>query len=117
MEYGLIGKKLTHSFSRVIHEYLESYNYELIEISEDDFTDFIGNKNYKGLNVTIPYKEKIIPYLDFIDDSANKIGAVNTVVNKDGKLYGFNTDFDGLKALMKSNGFAVKNKKVLIFAY
>lgn len=114
MEYGLIGKKLGHSFSKIIHEHFENYAYDLVELSEDDFSEFITAKEYKGLNITIPYKEKVIPYLDFVDAFAKEIGAVNTVINKNGMLCGYNTDFGGLKKLIEINGFDLYNKKVLI---
>ncbi len=70
--------------------------------------------DFKAINVTIPYKQAVIPYLSFIDETAKKIGAVNTVVNKNGRLYGFNTDFSGLKALIEKQGADLKNKKVLV---
>lgn len=71
-------------------------------------------QNFKAINVTIPYKETVIPYLDEISETAKAIGAVNTVVKKDGKLYGYNTDFYGMTALIKKNNITVKNKKVVI---
>ncbi len=114
MEYGLIGEKLGHSFSKTVHNLLADYDYELKEIAKEDLETFMVNKNFKAINVTIPYKEKVIPFLDSIDDKAKKIGAVNTVVNKNGKLYGYNTDFLGLKLLIEKTGIEIENKKVLI---
>lgn len=114
MEYGLIGEKLEHSFSKTVHNLIGGYNYELKEISKEELESFIKEKDFKGINVTIPYKEKVIPYLDFIDDAAKKIGVVNTVVNKNGKLLGYNTDFYGLKALIEKTKIEIKAKKVLI---
>ncbi len=114
MEYGLIGEKLGHSFSKEIHNSLGNYLYELKEIPPEDLKDFICSKNFKAINVTIPYKETVIPFLDEISDSAREIGAVNTIVNKNGKLYGFNTDFLGFKELIISEGIELKDKKVLI---
>lgn len=114
MLYGLIGKKLGHSFSKPIHEKIADYTYELKEISENDLDSFMKEKDFCGINVTIPYKSAVIPYLDYIDPIAEKIGAVNTVVNRDGKLYGYNTDFGGLCMLTEKAGFDYKNKKVLI---
>lgn len=114
MKYGLLGEKLGHSFSKVIHEYLKEYQYDLIEISSSDFESFISNRNFCGINITIPYKEKVIPLLDEVDKSAVKIGAVNTVINQNNKLYGYNTDFGGLLKLIEMAGFEFKNKKVLI---
>ncbi len=114
MEYGCIGEKLTHSFSAEIHPKLFDYKYELKEIAQEDLDAFMKAKDFKAINVTIPYKQAVIPYLDFIDDTGKEIGAVNTVVNKNGLLYGFNTDFLGLKALIQKAEIEIKDKKVLI---
>ncbi len=114
MEYGLIGEKLSHSFSKEIHEKIENYEYELLEIEKENLDDFILSKNYKAINVTIPYKEAVMCHLDHISDSAKKIGAVNVIINSDGVLYGDNTDFAGMKALIEKAGIDVSNKKVLI---
>ena len=99
MKYGLIGERLGHSFSKSIHERLGGYEYELREIPKEELDAFMKERDFLGINVTIPYKEAVIPYLDFIDERAKEIGAVNTVVNRDGRLYGYNTDFDGMRAL------------------
>lgn len=112
--YGLVGKKLTHSFSKEIHSKLADYNYELIELSEDGVKTFFEEKSFAAVNVTIPYKQTVIPFLDFISEKAKKIGAVNTVVNKNGKLYGYNTDYYGMKALIEKTGVDLKGEKVLI---
>ena len=93
MEYGCIGEKLGHSFSKEIHNALTDYQYELKELTKNEVTAFMTEHDFKAINVTIPYKETVIPFLDSISDEAKKIGAVNTIVNKDGKLYGYNTDF------------------------
>lgn len=114
MKYGLIGGKLGHSFSKIIHERISDIEYELKELSEQELEAFMKEKAFMGINVTIPYKTKVIPYLDYIDEAAEKIGAVNTIVNRDGKLYGYNTDFDGMKMLIEKSGFVYENKKVLI---
>ena len=114
MEYGLIGERLGHSFSKVIHEEFGFYGYELKEIPRDGLDVFMTRREFKGINVTIPYKEEVIKHLDFIDEKARSIGAVNTVVNNDGKLSGYNTDYFGLKMLLEENGFDLKGKKVLI---
>ena len=114
MEYGLIGEKLGHSFSKVIHELFAPYEYDLCEIEKDKLDSFMQKREFKAINVTIPYKQAVIPYLSYIDEAAEKIGAVNTIVNRDGKLYGYNTDFFGFKALLEKNGFGLKNKKVLV---
>ena len=86
MEYGLIGEKLSHSFSKIVHGYLASYDYELKEIKKEDLESFMIAKEFEAINVTIPYKEMVIPYLFSIDENAKKIGAVNTIVKKDGNL-------------------------------
>ena len=113
-KYGCIGKKLTHSFSKEIHSRLADYEYELIELNENELEDFIKGKNFSAINVTIPYKQTVIPYLDSLSDVAKHIGAVNTIVNRNGKLYGYNTDYYGMKALIERIGIDLKNKKVLI---
>lgn len=112
--YGLLGEKLGHSFSKEIHESLNQYKYNLIEVKQEDLDLFLKERRFKALNVTIPYKEKVIPYLYFVDENAQKIGAVNTIINKDGKLYGYNTDYLGLKSLIKKENIDVFEKKVLI---
>ncbi len=114
MEYGLIGEKLGHSFSKIVHSYLADYNYELKEIAHEQLDTFMKRADFKAINVTIPYKQEIIPYLDEISDAARKIGAVNTVVNKNGKLYGYNTDYLGLKALIEYKEIEIKDKTILI---
>ncbi len=113
-KYGCIGKKLTHSFSKEIHSKLADYDYELIELNENELEDFFNAKNFNAINVTIPYKQAVIPYLYSLSDTAKRIGAVNTIVNKNGKLYGYNTDYYGMKALVQKTDIELKNKKVLI---
>lgn len=114
MKYGLIGEHLGHSFSKAIHEKIGDYVYEIKEIEPENVKSFIEARDFYGINVTIPYKEVVIPMLDYVDDSAKKIGAVNTVVNKNGKLYGYNTDYSGMKALVLRVGAEIEGKKVLI---
>lgn len=112
--YGLIGKKLGHSYSKYIHKRMVDCDYELIPLSEKEFHVFMKKKDFSGINVTIPYKEKVIPYLDDIDDLAKQIGAVNTIVNNNGKLIGYNTDFYGLLYMFERNDIIVKDKKCLV---
>ena len=112
--YGLVGKKLTHSFSREIHSRLADYEYDLIELSEDEVADFFESGEFAAVNVTIPYKQTVIPYLDHIDGRAERIGAVNTVVNRDGELWGYNTDYNGMRELAERIGIDMRGKKVLI---
>ena len=114
MKYGLIGEKLGHSFSKEIHEKIANYTYELKEISKENIIEFIQKKEFKAINVTIPYKETVIPYIDFIDEKALEIGAVNTIINKSNKLYAYNTDYLGLKALITDNDININNEKVLV---
>ena len=114
IEYGLIGAKLGHSFSPTIHKSLFGYDYSLLEIPETEIADFLTKKEFKAINVTIPYKQTVIPFLDFISETAKKIGAVNTVVNKNGKLYGYNTDFIGMRDLIQKNNIQIKDKTVAI---
>ena len=115
MEYGLIGKKLIHSYSKEIHEQLFNCTYVLKELTDDEqLSNFMKVADFRAVNVTIPYKEKVIPYLDFISDEAKEIMAVNTIINKNGKLYGYNTDYFGLKDMILEFKIPVKNKKIFI---
>ena len=114
MEYGLIGEKLGHSFSKIIHNELFSYEYELKELKKEELDEFMKKAEFKAINVTIPYKEAVIPYLDEISEKARQIGAVNVVVNNGGFLSGYNTDYEGLKALIERQKVDFKGKKVLI---
>ena len=113
-KYGCIGKKLTHSFSKEIHNELADYEYELIELTEEEIQPFFQKKDFEAINVTIPYKQTVIPYLDSVSDIAQRIGAVNTIVNKNGELYGYNTDYYGMKALIERVGIDLSRKKVLV---
>lgn len=114
MDFGLIGEKLGHSYSKEIHEKIADYSYELKEIPRDEIDSFMKAADFKAINVTIPYKQTVIPYLDSISDMAKEIGAVNVVVNEGGKLSGDNTDFAGICALIKHAGVEPKGKKVLV---
>lgn len=114
MEYGCIGKKLGHSFSKDIHALLADYKYELCEIPEDSLSDFMKKADFKAINVTIPYKEKVIPFLSYISPEAEAIGAVNTIVNNGGRLSGYNTDFAGMGSLILKTGIAPEGKTALI---
>ncbi|MCR4561974.1 MAG: shikimate dehydrogenase [Bacilli bacterium] len=114
MEYGLIGHPLKHSYSKIIHEGFGFYSYDLMDLEEEELDAFLEKKDFKGINVTIPYKQKVIPYLDEIDESVKLIGACNCIVNKDGRLIGYNTDYDGLKGMLLAHHFDLENKKVAI---
>lgn len=114
MLYGLIGEKLGHSYSKEIHGKLADYEYQLKEIPKEELACFMQARDFKGINVTIPYKEAVIPYLDDISSSARAIGAVNTIVNRGGRLYGDNTDFIGLASMIDFMGVSLTGKKVVI---
>lgn len=114
MQRGLIGFPLGHSYSKIIQEYLTDVPYELHQLPSDEFDSFMEKRDFDGINVTIPYKQRVIPYLDEIDEQAKRIGAVNCIVNKDGKLYGHNTDYDGFKWSLSLHNIDLSNKKVVI---
>ncbi|MBQ3063207.1 MAG: AAA family ATPase [Clostridia bacterium] len=112
---GLLGAHLSHSFSPDIHAALGNYEYKLFEVAEDALEDFLKAKSFDALNVTIPYKTTVIPYLDALSPRAARIGAVNTILKLgDGTLLGENTDYDGLAYALSAHNIAVKGKKVLI---
>lgn len=114
MKYGLIGKRLVHSYSKTIHELLGRYEYELMPMDERDVGPFLSAKEFEGINVTIPYKSTVIPYLDWISPQAKEIGAVNTIVKRNGVLCGYNTDYYGFAGTLLRNGFDVSGKNVLV---
>ena len=120
MKYGLIGEHLGHSFSKQIQtriaeiENVKDYDYQVVELDKEEFKEFMEKKDFKGINVTIPYKKDVIPYLDEMDESAKAIGAVNTIINVDGKLKGYNTDFGGFLYMVKAHNVHMEGKKVLI---
>ena len=115
MIYGLIGRPLGHSFSAEIHARLGREPYELRELAEEEVGPFLRSGEFRGINVTIPYKQAVMPFLDEISETAREIGAVNTVVRRDGRLYGDNTDAAGLRGLLDRLGADLRGKKVLIF--
>lgn len=115
MRCGLLGEHLGHSHSPLIHGELADYSYELCEVEKDALADFMQNGSLDAFNVTIPYKQAVIPYLDEISENAAKIGAVNTVVRQhDGKLFGYNTDYFGFDYMLSLLGADVNGKKALI---
>lgn len=114
MNCGLIGRKLGHSYSCQIHQVLADYSYQLLELEPEELDPFLRRRDFDGINVTIPYKQQVIPFLNGISDMARSIGAVNTIVNRDGRLYGYNTDFAGMTALIRRLGLDLTGKKVLI---
>ena len=114
MEFGLIGEHLGHSCSPEIHRAFGRYDYELRELSPARLGPFLEKREFRGINVTIPYKEAVIPCLDWIDERAAAIGAVNTIVNQNGQLWGYNTDFGGMEAALGRAGIVLAGKRVLI---
>lgn len=114
MKYACIGEHLKHSFSKEVHNALADYEYEIREIPKTELDSFMQKRDFLGINVTIPYKQDVIPYLSEIDDAAKQIGAVNTIVNKNGELFGYNTDFYGMCELFKHAGISVFGKKAAI---
>ena len=113
-KFALIGKTLKHSYSKIIHAELASYQYDLVELTPEALKDFVLSKEYAGYNVTIPYKKDVIAFLDVVDERAKRIGAVNTAVCRDNKLYGYNTDFDGMVYALNSAKIDIAQKNVLI---
>ena len=113
MKYALIGEKLSHSYSKTIHNLLGNNDYELCELSRDEIGEFLKKREFKGLNVTIPYKKTVMSEC-VLSEGAREIGSVNTIVNKDGVLYGYNTDADGFSYMAKRAGISFENKKVLV---
>ena len=112
---GLLGRKLSHSYSPQIHEYLGDYSYELWEKEPEQLCDFLRSGDFTGLNVTIPYKKDVIPFCDKLTDTAKKLGAVNTIVRQsNGSLIGHNTDYFGFSSMVLRSGLAIEGKKVLV---
>lgn len=115
MKYGLLGEHLSHSYSPLIHSLLGDYEYSLIEKTPDKVEDFIKNGNFTAINVTVPYKKTVLPYLDEISDKAKRIGSVNIVVRRnDGTLFGDNSDYNGFFSLVKKSKIQIKGRKVLV---
>ncbi|WP_290770652.1 shikimate dehydrogenase [Anaerofustis sp.] len=121
-KFGLIGEKLPHSFSKILHGIAFDvlgldFEYELYEVSKESaihIKEFMNKYNLNGLNVTIPYKQVVMDNIDVISTEAKRIGAVNTILNADGVLYGYNTDYYGFKYTLENNNIDVKNKKVVV---
>ncbi len=112
---GLIGEHLGHSFSGPIHNKIADYSYELRELPPDGVGDFVLHGSLNAFNVTIPYKQTVLPFLDRISPEAKRIGSVNTVVRrKDGTLDGYNTDYFGFDAMLTASGIPVRGKKALV---
>lgn len=114
MKCGLLGRKLGHSYSPQIHKFLGDYSYDLFEREPEELDEFFANPPFDAMNVTIPYKETVIKYCAEISHAAKKIGSVNTIVRKDGKYYGDNTDYYGFEFILDSVCDDVKGKKVMV---
>ena len=115
MDCGLLGQRLGHSYSPAIHSQLADYSYCLFEKEPNQLEDFLKNRTFHGLNVTIPYKKDVIPYLGELSPVAQKLGAVNTIVrNPDGKLVGHNTDYFGFRSMVERSGLQPQGKKALV---
>ena len=114
MKCGLLGRKLGHSYSPWIHSDLGDYSYELFEKEPEELEDFLRSGDFSGINVTVPYKKDVIPYLDVLTSTARKMGAVNTIVRRDGKLIGHNTDYFGFLTMVHESGLDMAGKKVLV---
>ena len=115
MRCALIGEKLSHSYSRLIHKKFGMYSYDLVELPPDNLKEFVEHGGYDAFNVTIPYKSAIIPYIDKVETLAMQIGAINTVCRLGGKTYGYNTDILGMAYMLKRAGIALGGKHVKIF--
>ena len=115
MDCGLIGAKLGHSFSPLIHSRLADYDYQLVELPDEaDARAFFARRDFRGVNVTIPYKKLALEACDEVDPSAAAIGAVNTVVNRGGRLVGYNTDYDGFAYTARRRGISFRDRVVLV---
>ena len=112
--YGLLGRKLGHSWSVPIHQALGCSGYRLIELEPDQLGDFLRREDIGGLNVTIPYKREVMRFCDVLDPAAAAIGSVNTLVRREGKLYGYNTDIDGFLYMLRRANITLAEKHVVI---
>lgn len=114
MKYGLVGAQLGHSYSPFIHSLLGSVPYGLVSLSPDQLGPFLKAGDFEGLNVTIPYKKAVIPYLDHIAPEAEAVGAVNTIVRRQDGLWGYNTDYSGFLYAAGRAGITFAGKKALV---
>ena len=112
--FGLCGKTLKHSYSEIIHNLLGDHDYKLLNMSKEEFYDFMKKREFCGVNVTIPYKTDALAACDSVSPEAAKIGSVNTVINRNGRLYGYNTDYFGFSYMLDSAGIDVIGKKALV---
>ena len=114
MKFGLLGRKLGHSYSPMIFDLMGGYRYDLFEREPEGIEDLLRNGDFDGINVTIPYKKEVLQYLDEIDPLALRLGAVNTIVKRDGKLFGYNSDYYGFRSMLLRTRIEVAGKKALV---
>ena len=114
MKFGLLGRKLGHSYSPMIFDLMGGYQYDLFEREPEGIENLLKNGDFDGINVTIPYKKEVLPYLDEVDPLALRLGAVNTIVKRGGKLFGYNSDYYGFLSLVQRTGIEPPTKKVLV---
>lgn len=114
MKFGLLGRTLGHSFSPCIHSALGNTNYELFEREPSQLQEFFADPELQGINITIPYKVNALEACDVVDPRAERIGCVNTMVRKDGKWHGYNTDYDGFVFTLQHAGIDVSGKECII---
>lgn len=114
MKCGLLGQRLGHSYSPQIHGLLASYSYGLFEKQAEELENFLKNGDFSGLNVTIPYKKSVIPYLSELSPIASRLGAVNTIIRRGERLVGHNTDYFGFQSMVRQSGLRVSGKKALV---
>ena len=115
MRCGLLGEKLGHSYSKAIHERLGGYSYELIECPRAELDAFMKGGSFDAINVTIPYKKAVIPYCAALSPIAERIGSVNAVIRqRDGSLYGDNTDAYGFMSMVKKSGVDIAGRKAIV---
>ena len=114
MKFGLLGRKLGHSYSPMIFDLMGGYRYDLFEREPEGIEDLLRNTDFDGINVTIPYKKEVLQYLDEIDPLALRLGAVNTIVKRNGKLFGYNSDYYGFRSMVLRTRIDIQGKKVLV---
>ena len=114
MKCGLLGRKLGHSYSPAIHALLGDYEYSLFEREPNELDSFLRNGDWDGINITMPYKQAVIPYLDSLTPIAKELAAVNTIIRRDGKLIGANTDYWGFLSMVAQSGLSLAGKKCLV---
>lgn len=114
-KFGVVGRSLVHSYSPLLHKKFGDYSYELLTTEPEDVEALLRSGEYRGFNITIPYKQMAMEYCDEISSAAHRIGCINTVIrDDDGRLRGYNTDYFGCRYLLKANGIDAAGRKCLI---